>query len=402
MYPRMHKILGMSIEDFLTHMYYYGQNIISSVAMAKFKVLNDFRFIQYNGSSMTEEEIIAFEKECRMLRGKFDIINELYTLFETYSHTEEYNKIAIRSDIDHLREYCKTFYSAGDNDLKWNSISRFVAKTAMEFGVLDESLSVVSENHPNMSSDRVMVSAYNKWTRSQGVKFLHLNINYLRDVCPDMDTYTFLMNIDEEMKYLFDFICYEGYIMDTTARFLILGKDKPTVFDDFLNIYANHSEYSEINRAMNHLNVMAHHVENYEKDDSLKERVRSIGAKWRSKDELFLTASMYLREIITFDGLNFGYLDQVPSSKKVCDAKNKKARSFMGGAQLNVDVCHYLDSKLSPEYYPSFVHEYFYENPGRIRNMSNNAKVYHEFLSEKYHFSEIPKEKFKSWRDSNA
>lgn len=35
MYPRMHKLLGLSIEEFLTRMYYYGYSNISKLTMAK-------------------------------------------------------------------------------------------------------------------------------------------------------------------------------------------------------------------------------------------------------------------------------------------------------------------------------------------------------------------------------
>ena len=69
MYPRMHKLLGLSIEEFLTRMYYYGYSNISKLTMAKIKVLKDFNYVQANGSSLTEDDIIEFEKEYQLLKS---------------------------------------------------------------------------------------------------------------------------------------------------------------------------------------------------------------------------------------------------------------------------------------------------------------------------------------------
>ena len=114
MYPRMHKLLGLSIEEFLTRMYYYGYSNISKLTMAKIKILKDLDYAQVNSSSLTEDDIIEFEKEYRLLRSIYRPISELYQVFETYSHMKEYHDLSSKLGIKHAHDYCEDFYKNGD------------------------------------------------------------------------------------------------------------------------------------------------------------------------------------------------------------------------------------------------------------------------------------------------
>ena len=402
MYPRMHKLLGLSIEEFLTRMYYYGYSNISKLTMAKIKVLKDLDYVQVNSSSLTEDDIIEFEKEYQLLRSTYEPIGELYQVFETYSHMKEYHEFSSKLDIKHVHDYCEDFYKNGDNDLKNNHISARVdllAKAAMDLGLLDDIMNSISEKHPEISQDRLINRAYRRWVREHGVKYTHDKIDYLKDICPDVDPHDFINNIRDEMDFLYDLIRRDGYMLDIQAKEIITGKKIPATLDDLLSIYATYVRFAETKQAMYRLNIMISHIRISIRDDaSIRSVAHSARSKYMKMEKLFLTPFIFIRDLITFDGLNLGYLDEIPSSKRLYDPIQKKATSFLGGVQLHIDVCKYMDSKLSPIAYPSFYDDYFDAIPGKLNIKANNIESYHDFLSEKHNFGTITKEAFKTWR----
>ena len=404
MYPRMHKLLGLSIEEFLTRMYYYGYSNISKLTMAKIKVLKDFDYVQVNGSSLTEDDIIEFEKEYQLLKSTYGPIGELYQLFETYSHMKEYHDFGSRLDIKHVHDYCEDFYKNGDKYLKKiNHISvridYLLAKAAMEFGLLDDIMNSISEKHLEIPQDKLMIRAYRRWVREHGVTYTRDKIDYLKDICPDVDPHDFINNIHDEMDFLYDLIRCDGYMLDIQAKEIITGKKIPATLDDLLSIYAAYVRFAETKQAMYRLNIMISHIRISIRDDaSIRTVANSARSKYMKMEKLFLTPFIFIRDLITFDGLNLGYLDEIPSSKRLYDPIQKKATSFLGGVQLHIDVCKYMDSKLSPIVYPSFYDEYFGAIPEKLNTKANNIESYHDFLCEKYNFGTITKEAFKTWR----
>lgn len=402
MYPRMHKLLGLSIEEFLTRMYYYGYSNISKLTMAKIKVLKDFDYVQANGSSLTEDDIIEFEKEYQLLKSTYGPIGELYQVFKTYSHMKEYHNLSSKLNIKHVHDYCEDFYKNGDKDLKNNRISariNLMAKAAMEFGLLDDIMNSISEEHPEIPQDKLMIRAYRRWVREHGVKYTHDEIDYLKDICPDADPHDFINNIRDEMDFLYDLIRCDGYMLDIHAKEIITGKKIPATLDDLLSIYAAYARFAETKQAMYRLNIIISHIRISIRDDvSIRTVANSARSKYMKMEKLFLTPFIFIRDLITFDGLNLGYLDEIPSSKRLYDPIQKKATSFLGGVQLHIDVCKYMDSKLSPTVYPSFYDDYFDVIPEKLNIKANNIESYHEFLCEKYNFGTITKEAFKTWR----
>ena len=404
MYPRMHRICGVSIEEFLTRMYYYGYSNISKLTMAKIKVLKDFDYVQANGSSLTEDDILEFEKEYQLLKSTYGPIGELYQVFETYSHMKEYHDFGNRLDIKHVHDYCEDFYKNGDKYLKKiNHISAridyLLAKAAMEFGLLDDIMNSISEKHPEIPQDKLMIRAYRRWVREHGVTCTRDKIDYLRDICPDVDPHDFINNIRDEMGFLYDLIRCDGYMLDIHAKEIIIGKKIPATLDDLLLIYAAYARFAETKQAMYRLNIIISHIRISIRDDvSIRTVANSARSKYMKMEKLFLTPFIFIRDLITFDGLNLGYLDEIPSSKRLYDPIQKKATNFLGGVQLHIDVCKYMDSKLSPTVYPSFYDDYFGAIPGKLNIKANNIESYHDFLCEKYNFGTVTKEAFKTWR----
>ena len=392
MYPRMHKLLGLSIEEFLTRMYYYG-----------YSNMKDFDYVQANGSSLTEDDIIEFEKEYQLLKSTYGPIGELYQVFKTYSHMKEYHNFGSRLDIKHVHDYCEDFYKNGDTYLKINHISACIdyllSKAAMEFGLLDDIMNSISEEHPEIPQDKLMIRAYRRWVREHGVTYARDKIDYLKDICPDADPHDFINNIRDEMDFLYDLIRCDGYMLDIHAKEIITGKKIPATLDDLLSIYAAYARFAETKQAMYRLNIIISHIRISIRDDvSIRTVANSARSKYMKMEKLFLTPFIFIRDLITFDGLNLGYLDEIPSSKRLYDPIQKKATNFLGGVQLHIDVCKYMDSKLSPTVYPSFYDDYFGAIPEKLNIKANNIESYHEFLCEKYNFGTITKEAFKTWR----
>ena len=402
MYPRMHKLLGLSIEEFLTRMYYYGYSNISKLTMAKIKVLKDLDYAQANSSSLTEDDIIEFEKEYQLLRSTYEPIGELYQVFETYSHMKEYHDFSDKSGIKYVHDYCEDFYKNGDKDLKNNHISAridLMAKAAMDLGLLDDIMNSISEKHPEIPQDKLMIRAYRRWVREHGVTYTRDKIDYLRDICPDVDPHDFINNIRDEMDFLYDLIRCDGYMLDIQAKEIITGKKIPATLDDLLSIYAAYARFEETKQAMYRLNIMISHIRISIRDDaSIRTVANNARSKYMKMEKLFLTPFIFIRDLITFDGLNLGYLDEIPSSKRLYDPIQKKATSFLGGVQLHIDVCKYMDSRLSPTVYPSFYDDYFGAIPEKLNTKANNIESYHDFLCEKYNFGTVTKEAFKTWR----
>lgn len=403
MYPRMHKLLGLSIEEFLTRMYYYGYSNISKLTMAKIKVLKDFDYVQANSSSLVEDDIIEFEKEYQLLKSTYGPIGELYQVFKTYSYMKEYQDFGSRLDIKYVHDYCEDFYKNGDTYLKINHISACIdyllPKAAMEFGLLDDIMNSISEKHPEIPQDKLMIRAYRRWVREHGVTYTRDKIDYLRDICPDVDPHDFINNIRDEMGFLYDLIRCDGYMLDIHAKEIITDKKIPATLDDLLLIYAAYARFAETKQAMYRLNIIISHIRISIRDDaSIRTVANSARSKYMKMEKLFLTPFIFIRDLITFDGLNLGYLDEIPSSKRLYDPIQKKATNFLGGVQLHIDVCKYMDSKLSPTVYPSFYDDYFGAIPEKLNIKANNIESYHEFLCEKYNFGTITKEAFKTWR----
>lgn len=402
MYPRMHKLLGLSIEEFLTRMYYYGYSNISKLTMAKIKILKDLDYAQVNSSSLTEDDIIEFEKEYRLLRSIYRPISELYQVFETYSHMKEYHDLSSKLGIKHAHDYCEDFYKNGDKDLKNNRISariNLMAKAAMDLGLLDDIMNSISEKHPEIPQDKLIDRAYRRWVREHGVKYTHDEIDYLKDICPDMDPHDFINNIRDEMDFLYDLIRCDGYMLDIQAKEIITGKKIPATLNDLLSTYAAYFRFRETKQAMYRLNIITSHIRSSNWDDaSIRTVAHSAKSKYIKMEKLFLTPFIFIEDIITFDGLNLGYLDEIPSSKRLYDPIQKKATSFLGGVKLRIDVCEYMDSKLSLIVYPRFYDDYFGAIPRKLNIKANNIELYHDFLCEKHDFGTIPKEAFKTWR----
>lgn len=402
MYPRMHKLLGLTIEEFLTRMYYYGYSNISKLTMVKIKVLKDLDYARVNGSSLTEDDIIEFEKEYRLLRSIYGLIGELYQVFETYSHIKEYHNLSSKLGIKHVHDYCEDFYKNGDKDLKNNHISAridLMSKAAMDLGLLDDIMSSISEKHPEIPQDKLIDQAYRRWVREHGVKYTRDEINYLKDICPDMDPHDFINNIRDEMDFLYDLIRCDGYMLDIQAKEIITGKKIPATLNDLLSIYAAYFRFTEIKQAMYRLNIITSHIRISNRDDaSIQTMAHSTKSKYIKMEKLFLTPFIFIEDLITFDGLNLGYLDEIPSSKRLYDPIQKKATSFLGGVKLRIDVCKYMDSKLSLIVYPRFYDNYFGAIPRKLNIKANNIELYHDFMCEKHNFGTIPKEAFKTWR----
>ena len=402
MYPRMHKLLGLSIEEFLTRMYYYGYGNISKLTMAKIKVLKDLDYVQVNSSSLTEDDIIEFEKEYQLLRSTYEPIGELYQVFETYSHMKEYHEFSSKLDIKHVHDYCEDFYKNGDNDLKNNHISARVdllAKAAMDLGLLDDIMNSISEKHPEIPRDKLINRAYRRWVREHGVKYTHDKIDYLKDICPDVDPHDFINNIRDEMDFLYDLIRRDGYMLDIRAKEIITGKKIPATLNDLISIYAAYFRFAETKQAMYRLNIMISHIRISIRDDaSIRTVAHSARSKYMKMEKLFLTPFIFIRDLITFDGLNLGYLNEIPSSKRLYDPIQKKATSFLGEVKLHIDVCKYMDSKLSPIAYPSFYNDYFGAIPEKLNIKANIVESHHDFLCEKHNFGTITKATFKTWR----
>lgn len=402
MYPRMHKLLGLTIEEFLTRMYYYGYSNISKLTMVKIKVLEDFDYVQVNGSSLTEDDIIEFEKEYQLLRSIYGPIGELYQVFETYSHMKEYHDLSSKLGIKHVHDYCEDFYKNGDKDLKNNCISAridLMSKVAMDLGLLDDIMNSISEKHPEIPQDKLINQAYRRWVREHGVKYTRDEINYLKDICPDMDPHDFINNIRDEMDFLYDLIRCDGYMLDIQAKEIITGKKIPATLNDLLSIYAAYFRFTEIKQAMHRLNIITSHIRISNLDDtSIRTVAHSTKSKYIKMEKLFLTPFIFIEDLITFDGLNLGYLDEIPSSKRLYDPIQKKATSLLDEAKLRIDVCKYMDSKLSLIVYPRFYDDYFGAIPRKLNIKANNIELYHDFLCEKHNFGTIPKEAFKIWR----
>ena len=367
--------------------------------MAKIKILKDLDYLQVNSSSLTEDDIIEFEREYQLLRSTYEPISELYQVFETYSHMKKHCDFSSKFGIKHAHDYCEDFYKNGDKDLKNNHISariNLIAKAAMDLGLLDDIMNSIFEKHPEIPQDKLINRAYRRWVREHGVKYTRDKIDYLKDICPDVDPHDFINNICDEMDFLYDLIRCDGYMLDIQAKEIITGKKIPTTLNDLLSIYAAYFRFGETKQAMYRLNIMISHIRISIRDDtSIRTVSHSARSKYMKMEKLFLTPFIFIRDLITFDSLNLGYLDEIPSSKRLYDPIQKKATNFLGGVKLHIDVCKYMDSKLSPIVYPSFYDDYFGAIPGKLNIKANNIELYHDFLCEKYNFGTITKKRLK-------
>lgn len=365
MYPRMHKVLGVGIEEFIEWAYRYASNVMVKFTVQRRFVWQQFEAIKKSADTVNESDIVNFMREFKKFDQFYHIIYELKYLFDSYAHTDEFNSVLKNDDFATIKanfdKIASTDYAF--HRYTYKDVNDTIKMILIERGFLDSYAEMAYDNFPRLNlddatSEDVWKKSYWLWRKSLGL-FANEDehINFIEEF--GIDEKSFIAAVHDEMMLMYEYNETVGYSIDVGMK-LVIVENHPISFDDFTNMYFNYYVYNGIRRAMSMLHDYTY--DSMYKYFDVVDRSTSEG-----------NASVIGIKVISYDNAE----KRFPGIRETLTAKQQLVRKFRN----KMDLFNYLfiQDKLNMghlKYIPGIE----YKN-GKYLNVSGMAIKVQQFMN---------------------
>ena len=391
MYPRMHKICGVSIEEFITrlHSYIMGE-YLDEMIVRKDHFLNLYEFIESGDPTIEEDDLV----ECMKAWDAYDNmrvpLDDLDLMFVVYSHSDEYKKLEKSLHLDSFRCDAICNMISEDDPIDVNAVKTIFIRTASRLELLDQDIDKILERHPDADEtcSDIQVRAFNRW-RIHNKHYVPCHFNPKFHEIFHIDPRKFCDNVYQELLDIRDFIDTYTYQFDADVKMMAIGRHIPKDVNSLLQYYITFKKYIDVrdisNMASDYVS-RKFNVSAVEAIDKYDDEVRSHG----------YDSYEYFSEILFSDKLHLGYIDSIKLAKSITMEEDRDLQSLFAVIRLNADVTEYMNSRIPKGAYDDFYREYLYASKEKMHQNMLIAKNRYQFLNSLCGFSQIPADRFKS------
>lgn len=388
MYSRMHRICGVSIEDFLRKLYDFGVKCIAEYESRKNVFEKSFNFINSGNQEITEEDLIKCVDAEHKLRAIHNAIEEIQKCASTYSHTSEFKNL---SKVIDLKSLTSVYTDAIAFHRSFGDLDEIFATFAFDFGFLADIIeSLIDMGREDDYDDGYKTSAYIRW-EDDNVGTCTSDHHLKFDELFHIDKAEFGKRCFEEYKSMLTFGEIYFYQFNLDVMLMARGKCIPKDEDALLKYYIAYEKCNMISVALHDLGDLickaAISCDSIELKEFANYKMSDVSA--------YHIAYEYFSEILFTDKLNIGYIDKI----KRAISENQYYSSAVGSLLSLFDTIHivheYFDAELEPTVYDEYYREYFYESEEAIEAKRNEARKKYEFMNQVCDFDKIPEDRFK-------
>lgn len=395
MYPRMHKICGVSIEEFLRKMYDFG-TIQMQIYDQFYKAWSNlYEFIECGDPTVDEDDLINCIRIENAVHCKRDDIKDIIDCLTTYSHTDEFKALSKSLDLYSLIDFEKQLE---DEDTDVFKSQHMYVRTAMNLGILDDYIDqLMKEYHkPEDEPGNFVYMAYHRFKRLKvGLPHGSFHIDFMQIF--NVEPQKFIEGCCQEFFNIRDFVKLVDHQFNSNVKLLAVGQCVPKDINSLIEYYILMRKRCLVIGVMDTLSDhMMTFTNRYTSKLNVINTLCSIQSEMSEIHDHSYKSFSYFLEILLKDKLNIGYIDEIRLSDSIHGLKDPDMKSVFAINRLHADVRKFMESKIDPWAYDEFYREYFYGDKQTISDKLKEVDRKYQFMNQLFGFDHIPADRFKS------
>lgn len=399
MYPRMHKICGVSIEEFLHKMYDFG-TIQMQIYDQFYKAwLNLYEFIECGDPTVDEDDLINCIRIENAVKCKRDDIKDIIDCLSTYSYTDEFKALSKSLDLNSLIDFNKQLEDEDTNAFKSQHI---YVRTATNLGILDDYIDQLMRENGKADDDShdFTYMAYHRFKRLKvGLPHGSFHIDFMQIF--NVEPQKFIEGCCREFFDIGDFVKLVDHQFNSNVKLLAVGQFVPKDINSLIEYYILMRKRCLAIGMMDTLSdYMMTFTHRYTIKLNMINTLCDIQSEMSEIHDHSYKSFSYFLGILLKDKLNLGYIDEIRLSDSMCGLKDHDMKSVFVINRMHADVREYMESKIDPSAYDEFYREYFYGDRQTISDKLKEVNRKYQFMNQLFGFDHIPDKRFGSIFDA--